>query len=60
MYWTIKVRHFDEAGSYTSKIRMYGENLREVMSKVLDIHRKSLLVSYQIDNGPEIKFENSN
>jgi len=30
------------------------------MSKVLDIHRKSLLVSYQIDNGPEIKFENLN
>ena len=60
MYWTIKVRHFDESESRTSKIRMYGENLREVMSKVLDIHRKSLLVSYQVDHGPDIEFENLN
>ena len=60
MYWTIKVRHFDERGSHTSKIRVYGESLREAMSKALDIYRKSSLVSYQADDGPEISFENIN
>ncbi len=28
------------------------------MSKALDIYRKSSLVSYQVDDGPEIEFEN--
>jgi hypothetical protein len=60
MYWIIKVRHFDSSGSHTSKIRIYGEDLREAMSKVLDIYRKSLLVSYQTDDGPEIEFGNLN
>jgi hypothetical protein len=60
MYWTIKVRHFDEGGSHTSKIRIHGENLREAMTKVQDVYRKSLLISYQSDNGPEIEFENLN
>ena len=59
-YWTIKVRHFEESGSHTSKIRIDAENLREAMSKVLDIYRKSSLVSYQADYGPEIEFENLN
>jgi len=31
--------------------------LREAMSKALDIYRKSSLVSYQLDDGPEIEFE---
>lgn len=30
------------------------------MSKALDIYRKSSLVSYQADDGPEIEFENLN
>jgi hypothetical protein len=60
MYWIIKVRHFDGSGSHISKIRIYGEDLREAMSKVLDIYRKSLLVSYQTDDGPEIEFGNLN
>jgi hypothetical protein len=60
MYWTIKVRHFDASGSHTSKIRIYGENLREAMTKALDIYRKSSLVSYRLDDGPEIEFESSN
>jgi hypothetical protein len=58
MYWTIKVRHFDERGSHTSKIRIYGENLREAMSKALDTYRKSSLISYRLDDGPEIEFKN--
>ena len=56
-YWTIKVRHFEESGSHTSKIRIHGKDLREAMSKALDIYRKSSLVSYQLDDGPEIEFE---
>jgi hypothetical protein len=60
MYWTIKVRHFEKSGSHTSKIKIHGENLREAMSKVLDIYRKSSLVSYQLEDGPEIEFKNIN
>ena len=60
MYWTIKVRHFDESGSHTSKIRIHGESLREAMSKVQDIYRKSILISYQVEDGPEIEFEDLN
>jgi hypothetical protein len=60
MYWTIKVRHFDESGSHSSKIRIYGESLREAMSKVQDIYRKSMLISYQVEDGPEIEFKNLN
>ena len=60
MYWTVKVRHFDGSRSHTSKIRMHGEDLREAMFKVQDLYRKSLLISYQADNGPEIEFENLN
>ena len=59
MYWTIKVRHFDGPGSSVSVIRVHGEDLREAASKVLDMYRRSMIISYQQNGGPEIQFDSS-
>ena len=49
-----------EADRTLQGCRMHGEDLREAMFKVQDIYRKSLLISYQADIGPEIEFESLN
>ena len=53
------MRHFDRAGFPISMIKIQGENLREVASKVLDIYRKSIILTYQHNEGPEIDFDGS-
>jgi hypothetical protein len=59
MYWSIKMRHFDRAGFPISMIKIHGEDLREAASKVLDIYRKSIILTYQHNEGPEIDFDSS-
>ena len=59
MYWSIKVRHFDREGFPISMIRVHGEDLREAASKVLDTYRKSIILTYQHNDGPDIEFDNS-
>ena len=59
MYWSIKVRHFDRIGFPMSIIRVHGEDLREAASKVLDTYRKSIILTYQLNGGPEIVFQNA-
>ena len=59
MYWTIKVRHFDGDGPSLSVIRVHGEDLREAASKVLDMYRRSTIISYQENGGIETLFDRS-
>jgi hypothetical protein len=53
MFWNIKTRYKDYPGSPESTFRVYANDLREAVSKVLNIHRQVVIVTYQVDGGVE-------
>ena len=53
MFWKIKTRYKNYTGSPESTFRVYADDLREAVSKVLNLHRQVIIITYQIDGGVE-------
>ena len=56
MFWNIKTRYKNYSGSPESTFRVYANDLREAVSKVLNIHRQVVIVTYQVDGGVEQRY----
>ena len=56
MFCNIKTRYTNYTGAPESTFRVYAKDLREAVSKVLNIHRKAVIVTYQAEGGVEQRY----